>query len=39
MMTQGDCEWEGELVPVQGFGFMPACVYKEVENRFEVGFA
>ena len=38
-MTHGDCEWGGELVQVQGFGFMPSCVNKEIEDIFEVGSA
>ena len=28
--------WEGDLVPVQGFGFLPHSVELEIENRFEV---
>ena len=29
-------DWDGTLVPVQGFGFLPSCVHKEMENRFQV---
>ena len=29
-------DWEGPKVPVQGFGFLPACVEAEMERRFQV---
>ena len=29
-------DWSGELVPVQGFGFLPNCVNEEIEKRFQV---
>ena len=35
-MGNFDCDWGGELVPVQGFGFMPHCVNMEMERRFQV---
>ena len=39
-MENLDCgqqfDWNGTLVPVQGFGFLPSCVHKEMENRFQV---
>ena len=35
---EADFNWSGkELVPVQGFGWLPACVQDEVGGRFKVG--
>ena len=33
---EGEFDWSGELVPVQGFGHMPPCVDKEIGRRFQV---
>ena len=32
----GEFDWSGELVPVQGFGYMPPCVDTEMDRRFQV---
>ena len=29
-------DWEGHLVSVQGFGFIPPCLHLEIEKRFMV---
>ena len=35
---EADFNWSGkELVPVQGFGWLPACVQGEEGDRFKVG--
>ena len=33
---QGQFDWSGELTAVPGFGFMPTCVEREMEKRFQV---
>jgi hypothetical protein len=33
---EGEFDWSGELVPVQGFGYMPSCVDREMGRRFQV---
>ena len=33
---EGEFDWSGELIPVQGFGYMPPCVDTEMERRFQV---
>ena len=35
-MGNFDCDCGGELIPVHGFGFMPHCVNREMERRFQV---
>jgi hypothetical protein len=38
MNCEPDFNWSGtQLVPVQGFGWLPACVQGEVGDRFKVG--
>ena len=35
---EADLDWSGkQLVPVPGFGWLPACVQEEVWDRFKVG--
>ena len=31
-------DWEGPKVPVQGFGFLPACVEAEMERRADTSY-
>jgi len=33
---QGQFDWSGELTAVPGFGFLPPCVEREMEKRFQV---